>query len=155
MEPGKRILIAGSAILLVIFLFFSYISDIIPKYEIVITEKDFELLDIEYTNVIPYDNQTAGEVKLTFRTNKDSLIVVASTKTDSLSSNGRFFCGNEFEKAGLHTLEGCRGDPSYGFWIGPVNIDHNFKVCAKAPYSSFYKSPEYCKSITLQPSEIK
>lgn len=145
MKKVTKILLIG--IIILVLTFFLYI---IPKNLVIkVDEKDFDILKIEYTKIYnsEYDNETHGYVKLSIQTRRDNLIISASSKTNK----ARLGCAREFETAGFHTLEGCTGDPSYGFEAFPINQEHNFTVCAFVSWSLLYKREPSCKSIILPP----
>ena len=132
-----------------------------PQYEIVTNDKDFDIFGLEYTEIggrsyLLTGHEEAGEeiigkVKLTVRTNKDSLVISADSTTNRLRG-----CANEFKESGTFSLEeNCRGDPSHSFLVSPINTEHVFDVCAKAPFSNWYETKSYCKPITLIPYVAK
>jgi len=149
MEKGTKILIIGTMILVFVLLIFAYLTNIIPQFVIKVDEKDFDVLKIEYTGIYNYsNNETVGTVKLFLKTNRDDLIVGASSKTNKAKPGG---CSAQFSKSGLNSLGICWGDPATDFLVSPINEEHNFTVCASAPWSLFYKTEPACKWIILPP----
>lgn len=108
-----------------------------------VSEKDFNILGIEYTREVP----NSGSVKLSVQTNRDNLVI-------SAFSEDKQRCAGQFAKAGSHILEKCSGDPGRPFTVSQTNVTHNFSICASSPwdYEKNRGAQEVCKSITLSPA---
>jgi hypothetical protein len=143
MKKGTKILFIETTTLVLVLIFFAYLLGIIPQFVIKVSEKDFDVLKIEY--VEPFNdgnNDTLGLVDLLIKTNRDNMFISAK------NSSG---CEDEFVKAGFHSMINCLGNSTHPFAVSPINQEHNFSVCASIPSSILYKTEPTCKSIILPP----
>lgn len=138
--------IAFLVIIILAFLIFIYTIGVIPKVVMKVGESDFEVLGIEYYTTYDYDGDILGAVNLSVKTNIDNIIISAASET-----NQQRGCGFQFSKAGTYSMTGCISDPAYQFLVYPIDIEHEFHVCAVYPWSQFYDTEPTCKSITLPP----
>jgi len=143
MERGSKILLIGTIIIFFVAIFFAYLVGIIPQAVVKTDLKDFDVLKIEYAGT--FNNDTVGSVNLSVKTNRDNMFISAHANNSG--------CAYEFTKAGFHTMYLCFGDPMHGFSVSPINVEHNFTVCASYSGSLdiLYKIEPACKSIILPP----
>lgn len=149
MDLGKkRLVFLGAFVVIVCLAFILYFgSSAFPKFVVKVDENDFSVIDIRYEQIFTRDNESTGLAKLTVQTNRDNLIITASSKT-----RPQIGCSWEFGKAGaLQTMTACIGDPVREFMVYPIDIEHEFEVCARVPWSLFYEREPVCKSIFLPP----
>jgi len=138
--------IAVLVIIILVFLIFIYIIGVIPKIVMKVGENDFEVLGIEYYTTYDYDGDTLGAVNLSVETKIGNIIIGAYSET-----NQERECTFPFSEAGTHQMTGCVSDPAYQFIVYPIDIEHEFRICAVYPWSQFYDTKPTCKSITLPP----
>ncbi len=141
--PSNKLILILIVIVLISISFILYIgSSTVPKFVMKVSDNDFDIIKIEYATI--YDN--VGTLKLFLQTNKENLIISASSKTNEMGG-----CGYQFEKTGSQIMQLCMGDPAHEFSVSPIDVEHTFEICANFPWSMLYERESSCKSITLSP----